>query len=291
MRKVLITGGRAIEDLALVYATLDGLHQEAPIDLLVHGGASGADSLADSWARQMGVKRDIHLADWRGGLGKKAGPIRNQAMLAAHHDLELVVAFPGGPGTADMTKRAKAAGVPILWVAPSALMTETASLYDRLSPTADGKSYINIYSRGLTRLGRDLSNFASIPGGIETSYGRFKSIEGLWFFLGVSPANPERERLRHLSGYQAKTEGGLLRLDTTASHDERPTETAFRAVIKEALLAKLLAMPKTAEELIGSTLPFVHFYCYGEGEKAKVIQGEGQWLVGLWGDIRKSLKD
>lgn len=44
--------------------------------------------------------------------GKAAGPIRNQRMLDEGKP-DLVVAFPGGRGTADMVRRAKAAGVPV----------------------------------------------------------------------------------------------------------------------------------------------------------------------------------
>ena len=47
-------------------------------------------------------------ADWT-KHGKAAGPIRNQKMLDECPDL--VVAFPGGKGTADMVRRAMKAGI------------------------------------------------------------------------------------------------------------------------------------------------------------------------------------
>jgi len=50
-------------------------------------------------------------ADWK--LGKKAGPLRNQRMIDEGRP-DLVVAFPGGKGTADMVRRAEAAGVKVL---------------------------------------------------------------------------------------------------------------------------------------------------------------------------------
>ena len=41
-----------------------------------------------------------------------AGPVRNARMLVEKPDL--VIAFPGGPGTADMVRRARAAGVEVV---------------------------------------------------------------------------------------------------------------------------------------------------------------------------------
>ena len=50
-----------------------------------------------------------YVADWA-THGKKAGPLRNQRMIDEGHP-DLVIAFPGGKGTDDMTRRALAAGV------------------------------------------------------------------------------------------------------------------------------------------------------------------------------------
>lgn len=49
--------------------------------------------------------------------GKAAGPIRNQHMIDTAKP-DLVVSFPGGAGTADMVRRAKAAGVRVIEVEP-----------------------------------------------------------------------------------------------------------------------------------------------------------------------------
>jgi hypothetical protein len=50
-------------------------------------------------------------AEWK-KYGPAAGPIRNQRMLDWGPDL--VVAFSGGKGTADMVRRARAAGVEVI---------------------------------------------------------------------------------------------------------------------------------------------------------------------------------
>jgi len=56
------------------------------------------------------IKRYVCHADWE-THGRAAGPIRNEKMLTWKPDL--VVAFPGGVGTADLVRRAEAAGVPV----------------------------------------------------------------------------------------------------------------------------------------------------------------------------------
>ena len=51
-------------------------------------------------------------ADWE-TFGKSAGYTRNKYMLV-HHKPTLVVAFPGGKGTFNMTDIARRANVPVL---------------------------------------------------------------------------------------------------------------------------------------------------------------------------------
>lgn len=111
--RVLVCGGRDYADRERVFATLDELHARTPISAIMHGNAKGADSLADDWAKGR-CWTYYYPADWR-THGKAAGPIRNQEMLD-DGEPGLVVAFPGGPGTADMVRRAKAAGVKVVEV-------------------------------------------------------------------------------------------------------------------------------------------------------------------------------
>lgn len=113
---VLVCGGRDYDDEARLFSILDVAHAANPIKLLVHGGASGADDLAGRWARNAGVPWKGYPAYWR-SEGKAAGPKRNQRMLDEAQP-DLVIAFPGGAGTADMIKRAEAAYVPVVRVRP-----------------------------------------------------------------------------------------------------------------------------------------------------------------------------
>lgn len=50
-------------------------------------------------------------ADWE-KHGRAAGPIRNEKMLIVGTP-DMVLAFPGGRGTADMIRKAEAAGLPV----------------------------------------------------------------------------------------------------------------------------------------------------------------------------------
>ncbi|WP_218916547.1 SLOG family protein [Rubinisphaera brasiliensis] len=80
----------------------------------MHGDARGADRLAGEWAADRGVEVLACAANWK-VHGRAAGPISNRRMLDESPDL--LVAFPGGRGTADMVKAAKKAGVKIVLAA------------------------------------------------------------------------------------------------------------------------------------------------------------------------------
>lgn len=114
-RRVLVCGGRRYSDVRAVNEWLDWLHGKDPITLLINGGASGADTLGKMWAESRGVPVVTEYALWT-THGRKAGPIRNQKMLEDHNP-DLVVAFPGGRGTADMVRRANAARLDIIEIA------------------------------------------------------------------------------------------------------------------------------------------------------------------------------
>lgn len=107
---VLVTGGRRYTDVACVYRELDELLVQHPDMVVVQGGARGADELARSWAYSRGQPYRTYPADW--SLGRRAGIERNQHMLDVE-SVDLVLAFPGGAGTSDMVRRARAADISI----------------------------------------------------------------------------------------------------------------------------------------------------------------------------------
>jgi hypothetical protein len=108
---VLVTGGRDYKDIAQVNEVLTRVHKEHHIRLLVHGCATGADTLAAIWASVRGIQPVGCPALWD-FYSKAAGSIRNAAMLWLKP--ELVVAFPGGDGTANMVGQAKQAGIRVI---------------------------------------------------------------------------------------------------------------------------------------------------------------------------------
>lgn len=100
--KVLVCGGRDYNDEKTLFTTLNLIHKNHPIKWIIHGAAAGADTLAGKWAQATTAHCWTFPADWN-RYGKGAGAIRNRKMLADSAP-DLVVAFPGGPGTAHMTR-------------------------------------------------------------------------------------------------------------------------------------------------------------------------------------------
>jgi hypothetical protein len=123
--KVLICGGRDFTDWTFFR---DKLHEIAearfprtpPDDYgnylydvtVIAGGADGVDNLAASWAAVEWTAYKEFPADWK-RYGKRAGYLRNKQMLDEGKP-DLVIAFPGGKGTAMMVRIAKAAGVEVI---------------------------------------------------------------------------------------------------------------------------------------------------------------------------------
>ena len=110
--RLLVCGGRDYADRERVWSVLDRVNAKRPLGVVIHGAARGADTLAGEWAEEREVEVWRFPAKW-GEDGRGAGHKRNQAMLDVGKP-EGVVAFPGGAGTADMVKRAEAAGVTVM---------------------------------------------------------------------------------------------------------------------------------------------------------------------------------
>jgi hypothetical protein len=106
---LLCCGGRDYTDSRTIDHTLKAIHLKHQINLLIQGGARGADSICERWAKLNGVHTARVDALWDFyHLG--AGRRRNRAMLFLKPDM--FVAFPGGNGTQDMINIAVAAGIP-----------------------------------------------------------------------------------------------------------------------------------------------------------------------------------
>lgn len=116
----IVCGGRDYRDRAFLRRTLDEIRAERGTPtFVISGGATGADTLAEEWRKDCLLPGVVLEADWD-AHGRSAGHKRNSLMLTSlrlfKDARKLVIAFPGGDGTADMVEQAEAAGVEVLKV-------------------------------------------------------------------------------------------------------------------------------------------------------------------------------
>lgn len=114
--RLLVCGGRDYADRERVFDALDRVRMKHATMRIAQGGADGADALARAWAEERRVPCGTWAASWD-EYGRAAGPLRNQQLLNEFKP-EGVIAFPGGAGTEDMVRRARAAGVPVWIIKP-----------------------------------------------------------------------------------------------------------------------------------------------------------------------------
>ena len=118
----IVCGGRDFTDRAFVRRKLDEIAAErGKPTFVISGGATGADTLAEEWRLDCLLPGVVLEADWD-AHGRSAGHKRNSLMLTSlrlfKDARKLVIAFPGGDGTANMVEQAEAAGVEVLKVGP-----------------------------------------------------------------------------------------------------------------------------------------------------------------------------
>ena len=115
--RILVTGGREFDDKELLFGILDRLRQERQVTLVIHGAAKGADSLADEWCKV----RCVGTLPCQADVGRyRRGAWREQSEQMLAQNPDLVVAFPGGKGTANMIELAQKAGVEVMLARPEA---------------------------------------------------------------------------------------------------------------------------------------------------------------------------
>lgn len=107
MKRVAVIGSRDFDDYDLLSSTLN----ELDFDVVVSGGARGADKLGEKYAEEHNKEKLIFLAEWN-KYGKVAGYIRNQEII---DNCDEVVAFWDGrsPGTRHSIKLAKKKNIPV----------------------------------------------------------------------------------------------------------------------------------------------------------------------------------
>ena len=110
--RILICGGRSFsshEHFHKMIAMVQG--QFAPRFCIFEGGANGADRMAQLWAKMNGYPQATMPANWA-YYGFGAGTKRNTDMLDFFLP-DVVIAMPGGTGTANMVKQSLERGIPI----------------------------------------------------------------------------------------------------------------------------------------------------------------------------------
>jgi hypothetical protein len=121
--RICVTGGRTFNYTGWLHAGLDLLHEvSGGISEIIEGGAAGADVRAGEWSeRRLGKKATVVKAEWgkysaglKHGQKNPAGIIRNNQMVAMKPDI--VLACPGGPGTAHMVAASKKAGLKVIFL-------------------------------------------------------------------------------------------------------------------------------------------------------------------------------
>lgn len=116
--KVIIAGSRYYSDYEKLRSTCDWLLSKKLANpeyqvIVLSGGAPGADSLGERYARERGLAIERHPADWD-AHGRAAGPIRNEEMAAM---ADALIAFPlegaANRGTQNMVRLAREHGLQV----------------------------------------------------------------------------------------------------------------------------------------------------------------------------------
>jgi len=153
---------------------------------------------------------------------------------------------------------------------------------EQVGPGSDGDDHINIYTGGKTKLGRLLSNLAPI-GFIHPQHGKFNTVEGFWYWARCGYIEKHWEDFSTASGFDAKRLGKTLpRVEAADFHEQ----------IKNVIELKIRQNQELRELLRESTLPLCHYYCYGSGDKVKVIDMSEKysWQIEHINSIRNVLK-
>lgn len=144
-------------------------------------------------------------------------------------------------------------------------------------PSLDGKTHINVYSKGGTALGRELSFFAHRPF-VHPALGSFQSLEGYYHYIATGC---QHENFRFLYGQAAKQTGKMF---------AKVNQDNFHARIHEGVVAMLTAHVDLRIALAASQLPFAHYYVYNDGWSVTMPE-QHHWVVELYESIRYNLQN
>lgn len=92
--RLAVIGSRTFGDFHCLASWMDGLLVRHGQQVVISGGARGADSLAEKWVQEVNesgasIEMIVHLPRWE-ELGKRAGFVRNQLIV---DDCQVLLAF------------------------------------------------------------------------------------------------------------------------------------------------------------------------------------------------------
>lgn len=172
----------------------------------------------------------------------------------------------------------------------------------KILPATDGVNHVNIYSKGVSTVGRVLSNFHTPNTPYETLHGSFASLEGYYHWLRVADYHcnyrnesietleikyPELVDLRTANGGECIKLGRKCKATAYAKTSYRPGkfEGVFFEAYVDSLIKKLarvytddVTLGAYVSDLIASNFKLVHYYNTGTGIK---YPPHGEWLPEL----------
>lgn len=90
--KLAVVGSRTFNNYELLKTKLDSIHMNNKIDMIISGGAKGADSMAEKWSKENNIPTNIFIPEWN-KYGRRAGYIRNVDIV---RNADEVIAFWDG---------------------------------------------------------------------------------------------------------------------------------------------------------------------------------------------------
>lgn len=109
IKRIAIVGSRNFHDYERFKLHVDSIlcseQHDASDYVIISGGAQGADTLAERYAKEKGYELVVYRPNWK-TYGKRAGIMRNTDII---NDADMCIAFPSksGRGTQDSIRKSK----------------------------------------------------------------------------------------------------------------------------------------------------------------------------------------